>query len=495
MNRFPITGWRSAALLLAAAIGIVTRAQAQPFDTPPPPAAPRALNIDAPVQQTLANGLRVVVAERRGVPLVSAQFVVLAGSETDPPRKAGLASLTAGLLTKGTQRRGAPALAQAAEALGGSLESGAGWDQSSVLITVTTPQLSKALGLVSEVVRTPTFAAAEFDRLRTQTLDGLRVSYASPSVLAGLAAERLVFGAGAYGHPAAGTPLSLPRIARADVLAQHREHYRPERSVLVLAGDIGPAEALRLAVQHFGGWRAAPAAGMPKQTHTTAIAPSSLPQSLVVVDMNDSGQAGVVLALPVPPRSAPDHAAGEVTNAVLGGDFSSRLNQEIRIKRGLSYVARSQLDTRRQGGLLRASMQTKNESAAEVVGLVQAEIDRLVDMPVPDAELAARKAALIGNFSRSVETTAGLSAVVSGLLVNGQPATELQTRIATLQAVTAADVQRYAATHFGAAKRRIAVAGEARQFEAALRTTVPGLAVVKQEQLDLEQDGGLARPN
>ena len=473
------------------AFSVVFAAQAQVFDTPPPPAAPRPLSIAAPNVQTLPNGLRVVVAERRGVPLVSAQLVVLAGSETDPPLHAGLASLTAGLLTKGSQRRSASALAQAAEALGGSLDSAAGWNQSVVSITVTTPSLSHALALVAEVVRTPTFALAEFDRLRTKKLDELKVSHASPAVLATMTAERMLFGTGAYGHPAAGTTRSLLRIQRADVVTQQRANFRPERSALVLAGDIGPAEALRLAQQHFGGWRGA-------RVGDAATAPAkaaALPQALAVIDMNESGQAAVVLALSVPPRGAPDQAAGEVTNAVLGGDYSSRLNQEIRIKRGLSYGARSQLDQRREAGLLRASVQTKNESAAEVVSLLQAQLDDLIATPVADAELAARKAALIGNFSRSVETTAGLSAVVATLVVAGLPPAELPARIASLQAVNAAEVQRYAAAHFGAAQRRIAVAGEARQFEAALRALVPGLVVVKQEALDLEQAEGVSLPN
>ena len=114
-------------------------------------------------------------------------------------------------MTQGTQRHSAPQLAAAAEALGGSLDSGAGWNQALVSITVTTPKLDAALGLVAEVVREPAFAPDEIERVRTQTLDGLKVAYASPGTLASLVAERLAYGAGAYGHPAGGTPASLPR--------------------------------------------------------------------------------------------------------------------------------------------------------------------------------------------------------------------------------------------------------------------------------------------
>ena len=136
---------------------------------------------------------------------------------------------------------------------------------------------------------------------------------------------------------------------------------------------------------------------------------------------------------------------------MLGGGYSSRLNQEIRIKRGLSYGAGSTLDARREAALFRVAVQTKNESAAEVVGLVQAEIDRLMNEPIAADELAARKLTLIGGFSRSVETTAGLATAIRTLVVANRPPAELKERIGQLEAVSAADIQRYAAAHLGAA--------------------------------------------
>ena len=485
-------------LLLACALGsmlIGPGAFAQPYETPPPPAAPRALNIDAPAERILPNGLRVIVARRPGVQLVTAQLLLLSGAETDPDRRAGRAAVTAAMLTKGTRRHSASALARAAEALGGSLDSGAGWNRSTVSITVSAPMLDAALGLVSETVLQPTFAQAELDRLRARTLDGLKVAYTQPGFLATLAVERLLFGSGPYGHPAGGSPISLPRITRADLVAQHTENYRPDNAVLILAGDIDIEAAQQLANRHFGHWRK-PIRPLPV---TTAASPGTgLPQSFAIIDMPSSDQAAVTLAVSVPPRGA-DRAVADVTNSVLGGGYSSRLNQEIRIKRGLSYGAGSLLDARRQGGLLRASVQTKNESAAEVVALLQSEFDGLASAPVPDDELDARKATLIGEFSRSVETTAGLTAAVSGLVVSGLPTAELRQRIGALTAVNASDVQRYAMTYLGTAQRRVVVvAGESGKFTDALRAAVPqgapAIAVVKQSTLDLEFNDGLARP-
>ena len=485
---------RAATATLATAVALLAAgaARAEPYPTPPEPAAPRPLSVAPPVEQKLPNGLRVVLAERKGVRLVTAQLLVLSGSETDPAKLAGVASITATLLTRGTHQHDASALANAAEALGGSLDSAAGWNRSVVSITVAEPLLDPALGLVAEAAMQPAFAQAELDRARTQALDELKVAYAQPGTVASLAAERLLFGAATYGHPADGTPDSLARITRDDLLALHRTYYRPDNAVLVLAGDIDATSARRLAAKHFGAWKK-PAKALPAAA--AASAPSPLAARTVLVDMPQSGQAGAVMIVPAPPSrvALAERATGQVTNTVLGAGYSSRLNQEIRIKRGLSYGAGSSLDARRQGGALRASVQTKNESAAEVVGLMQAEFDRLISTPVPADELAARKATVIGGFSRSVETTAGLGAAVAALVVAGVPIDDLGKRIDALGAVSPADVQRYAAANFGADGRRVVVAGDAAKFGSALQKMAPNLVTVKQNALDLENPAALSR--
>ena len=472
------------ALSLAGAAAV-----AQPYTTPPPPAAPRPLAIAAPTETKLANGLRVIVARREAIPLVSAELVALSGAEVDPPRLSGLASLSASLTTQGTKRHSAPELAAAAEALGGSLDSGAGWNSALVAITVTTPKLDAALALVAEVAREPVFEPDEIERVRTQTLDQLKVAYASPGTLAGLVAERLAYGTGPYGHPASGTPESLPRITRDDLVAVHRRTFRPDNAVLILAGDIGADAGVALARRHFGSW-AAPVEQVPA---TPIAAPAGAGPFAAVVDMAKSGQAGVAFALPLPERTGSDRAVGAVLNSVLGSGYSSRLNQEVRIKRGLSYGVSSTVDARREAAVFRVAVQTKNESAAEVLKLVQDEIDRLMTEPVGADELAARKLMLIGGFSRSVETTAGLATAIRNLVVANRPPAELKERIDQFGAVSAADIQRYAAAHLGAANRRVAVAGEASAFAAALEAAQPGVVTIGQDALDLEGSDGLSR--
>ena len=364
---------------------------------------------------------------------MTAMLVVLSGSELDPPQLSGLASMTANLLTQGTRRRTAPEIAAAAEALGGSLESGAGWGQSLVAITVTTPRLGAALGLVAEVAREPTFAPAELDRMRDQTLDALKVSYADPGAMAGLTAARLAYGSGAWGHPASGTPASLPRIRQADLVALHRAIFRPDRAVLILAGDIAPERALVLgprALRHLG-----------------ARSRASRRRSRPPRRPSPPARRWQWSTCPPPARPAwsspcrcrrakgAERAAADVLDAVLGGGYSSRLSQEIRIKRGLSYAAFSRIEARGRSGLFQAALQTKNESAAEVVSLLQGELDRVIQAPVPADELASRKLSLIGGFSRSVETTAGLASAIRSLVASERSPAELKTRIAAIEAV------------------------------------------------------------
>ena len=168
--------------------------------TPPAPGPAPQLNVPTPTAQTLPNGLEVISVNRAGLPLVTAQLVVRRGGEMDPPQLAGLADLTANLLSKGAAGRSAPQIAAAAEALGGSLNASAGWDESAIGITVTTPKLPAALGLLAEVVRQPDFSADELKRAKTQATDDLRLQLSRPTALASLAASRGVFGEGAYGH-------------------------------------------------------------------------------------------------------------------------------------------------------------------------------------------------------------------------------------------------------------------------------------------------------
>jgi zinc protease len=424
----------------------------------------------------------VIVAENRSLPLVSAQLVVRSGAEADPQGRAGLAAMTASLLTSGAGGRSATQIAEATERLGAELNASAGWDSSRVTLSATSPNLEAAAQLMADVARRPAFATDELDRLRTRTLDGLQVSLRQPGSVASLVSGPAVFAGSGYGHPASGTPQSLPRITREDVARLHAAHYRPDNTVLVLAGDVTPEAGFALAERLFGDW-ARPAAPLPAPA---AAAPANAPRRVVVIDMPNSGQAAVQVVKPGIRRSDPQYFPALVADSVLGGGYSSRLNQEIRIKRGLSYGAGSFLDARRDAGLVGVSTQTNVDNADEVTTLVLAELDRLGREPVAAPELAPRKAVLTGRFGRSVESVSGLAGALGTLAVHGLPVDEINRFLPGVEGVTPEQLRGYAQSALDGNDATVIVVGDAKAFIEPLRKAFPQVEVVPLDKLNLE---------
>jgi len=467
-------------LTLCLSMPAAVRAQT-PQATPPPPSPPRSVQFPKPVEKTLANGLRVIVIERASTPLITAQLVITNGGEVDPPELAGLSNMVGDLITKGTEKRSATQIAEAVEALGGSLYSSTRWDSTRVGVDVMSSKISPAVDILADVVRRPTFKDDEMERLRQQTLDDLTVELGEPGSIARYVAARVIFGDAPYGQPLAGTPESIARISRDDFLKYHRRWYRPDNAILVLGGDTKAREAFALAERYFGDWKK-PAEPLPPLPAPKPVA--SAEPRVVVVDKADAGQAAVLVARTGIHRNDPDYFRGLVANSVLSG-YSGRLNQEIRIKRGLSYGAGSLLDTRRNVGPFIASAQTKNQSAAQVAELLLGEVSRLATAPVPDIELNPRKAVVVGNFARNLETTAGLVAQVATLAVYGISFDEINRYIGNVQGITAGDVQRFAGSHLDARATSIVIAGNAKEFLPELRKKYPQVEVIPIAELDL----------
>ena len=464
-------------LLLSFVVGAQT-----PQATPPPPTPPRSVVFPKPVEQTLPNGLRVIVIERHESPLVSAQVVIKNGGEVDPPELAGLADMTASLLTKGTQTRDATQIAEQIERLGGSLDSGARWDSSFATVGVMSDKIGPAMEILADVVRRPTFKSEEVERLRQQYLDNLTLALGDPGSIARFVAARVVFGDSPYGHPLSGTNESLTRITPADIAKLHSRFYRPDNAILVIGGDISSKGAFALVTKYFGDWQK-PSTPLPQLS--AAMKEAAPPTGrIVVIDKPDAGQAAVYLARTGITRRDPDYFRGIVTNSVLSG-YSGRLNQEIRIKRGLSYGAGSTLDTRRDVGPFVASAQTKNESGAQVADLLLGEIGRLSSSPPAEPELVPRKAVLIGNFSRNLETANGLVGQVASLALHGLSLDEINRYITNVEAINSQDVQKFAGTRLDAKTSNIIIVGNAKAFLPELQKQHPNVEVIPITELDL----------
>lgn len=448
---------------------------------PPPLSAPVTPILPRPAEKTLANGLRVIVARSSDLPLVAANLNIRTGAWADPQGLAGAMAMTAGMLTEGTKTRSSQDIARQIEALGASLNSGAGLESSQVSLSAMPDKLSAGMAIMADVARNPAFKAEELERQRQLALDGLQVAYQEPGQVAAFAAAPLIYAGTAFGHVADGTPASLVKLKPADLSALHGRWFRPDNATLVLTGDITPDAGFALAEKAFGDW-ARPTGPLPP---APTITPRTTPRA-IAIDLPGTGQAAVTVTRPAIARNDPAYYPGIVANTVLGGGYSARLNQEIRIKRGLSYGASSRLSPSRTTGSFRAAAQTKNKSAPQVLDLIRTEMAKLGTTAAGADELTARKSVLIGGFGRDLATADGLAGILGNLALYGVPLDEVGLYTRKVEAVTPAEVQAFAGRFLDPATASVIVAGDAKAFSAALKAKVATLEVIPVDKLDLD---------
>lgn len=456
-------------------------------ETPPKPSATKSVKIPAVQEKTLKNGLNVAVIERKNVPLVTVELLVKSGAQNESMEKAGLADMTATLLTKGTAKRSATDIAEQIEFLGGSINTGAGWNNSVVVVNVMSDKLDKALDIMSDAVLNPAFNQDEIDLLKSQTQDGLAYNLTQPGFLASYVASKYTFGE----HPAGGTPASIASMSRNDIVNFHKLNYVPSNAVLIFTGDISAKTAQDLAEKYFGKWNGKMSGrGSGKGSGELKNSDDNMTvKRLLVVNLPNSGQAAVkyVKDLEETKRNSVDYYPASVLNSVLGGGYSSRLNQEIRIKRGLSYGAGSGFAWRASNTNFATSTQTKNESAAEVAELVIAEINKLSDGAIPETELNPRKSVLTGNFGRNLETTGGLASSVAELYSFGIPITALNGYMTSVQKVSDAQIMKFAGENLKGGD--IIIVGDYAKFKDDLAKRFPSMEiqVIEAGQIDLSK--------
>lgn len=463
-------------------ITVFTLASESEREQPPAAGTPVNARIPAASQRTLSNGLRVIVAPNRALPLISADLRVASGAATDPRGGAGLASMTADLLTRGTTSRSATEIARQIESLGAAISSGAGVDSSAVSMQTRSDRADDAFTVFADVVRNPAFAQEELDRARQEALDGLQVALSEPGPIASFAMTRAIYGETPYGGVASET--SITGISRDAMGSFHQTYWRPDNAVLVITGDVSADEGFAIAERYFGSW-ARPAAPMPARPDASAYA---APARTIVVDLPDTGQAAVLMGLRGVSRTDADFFPLLVANNVLGGGYSARLNTEIRIRRGLSYGAGASLSARAAPGPIIASAQTRNDAAVQVYELISAEIERIGDAIVPETELTARKAVLIGSFGRAVETTAGLAGQISTLALYGLPPERLGTYVSDVSAVTPQQALDAAARYYDAGRADLVIVGDAQLFYDGLRRVRPNAERIPASELNLDRE-------
>jgi zinc protease len=449
-----------------------------------PPAPGPAVRVTPPVisETRLPTGLSVVTARCGQVPLATMTLVVKGGASTDPRGKAGLATMAADLATKGTATRSAEQISAELEALGATLDTGAGADGSTLSITAPVANLEAAGRVLADIAQNATFPAEELELQRKQSIDSLSVALRNPGQLASLVAQPLVYGDAPYATLGNGTPGSLASLTRQDFLEQHRKWWHPGNSALVISGGIDSARADALAASLFGAWRGEGPAPAPPAKR----AGQAQKVRTVVIDLPGAGQAAVLAAVRGISRGDPGYYDANAANAVLGGGSSGRLFQEVRTKRALSYGAYSGMPARLDAGLLTASGQTKNETAAEVAKVFLDELDRLGKQPLERQEVANRIAFITGAFNRQAETSAGLSGMLANLLQQGMSPSEVARFVANMEAVTPEGASAAAARLVGSDRATLVIVGDSAKFIDKLRAVRPDVEVIRFDELDLD---------
>ena len=458
-------------------------ASAQPKQTPPPPKPAREIHFPAFEEKTLGNGLRVVVIEQHETPSLSLQLLVPAGKVHTPPGKAGLADATAALIREGTATRSSQQIAQTIDSVGGELNTVATLESGFATVRATSDQLDLGLALLSDVVLRPSFPAEELERWRSQTLSGLQIQQADPNYIADAAFERLVTAGHPYGLPAAGTPESVKGLTRDDLVAFHKRQYVPNGSILAIVGDVKAADAFARAERSFGGWPKGETPGIPQGKQAEAK------RQIVIVDKPDAVQTQIRVGETGLAYRDPDHFAAEIYDAVVGSSSNSRLYEEVRRKRGLSYGAFSEFRMPSEPGWFVASTFTKTESTAEALGLVLEVLEGMGKAPVPAAELEARKTYLTGAFPLEIETPDGIAAKVLEAMKFGYGREYLESYRDKLGAVTAGELKDFAARRLHPDRMLIVLVGNAKTFAADVEKRFGKPEVIPAAELDLLQPG------
>jgi len=424
--------------------------------TRPSPLPPRPYTFPEFERQRLANGMQVVVAPVRKLPIATVIALVDAGAVCDDRDREGIASLTCDLLLEGTLTHDGVELTERFERLGASVVTATDWDGAAVTLTALREHLPPAIALLGEVLRAPAFPQREVERLKAERLAELLQLRAEPRGLADEMFSRFLYEEPSrYSRPEGGSEESVSAIARADIQRFYESRYRPGAVTLVIAGDIDMAEAVRLATAAFGDWT-----GSAPQGVVSTYRPARNARALHIVSKPDAQQSEIRLGCVFLPRSHPDYHAAVVMNAVLGGLFSSRINLNLREKHGYTYGAFSHLDWRRQSGPFIVSTAVQSEVTAPAAQEAIAEIERFLQAPISEDELSLATSYLGGVFPIRYETTDAIAGALAALVRYELPDDFYDTYREQVRAVTAGDVLRVAREHLAPDALQMVVVGD-----------------------------------
>jgi len=452
-------------LMLAMAVAAVFAHPAQAADAPAGamPAAMPAYAKDKPLpvphigKKTLANGLQVWIVPRSGIPRVDMVLAVRgAGLAADEPGHPGFADLLANLLNEGTAKRDSRAIAEAAQGMGGSVAAGAGADGITVQASSLASQAGPMMALLAEVARTPSFPANEVALAKANALQGLRVAETQPRFRAERALNEAMYGDHPYGHM---TPTAEAiESTTGDLLrAEHAKRFRPDRALLVIAGRIKEADALKLAQEAFGDWKASGPAPAEVPKAGAAAQPAR-----VLLERANSVQSTIRLGSPGIAATAADQIPLRLASTILGGGFSSRVNIKLREEKGYTYGASAGARLLRDGGSIVGGADVRNEVTGAALTEYFNEYKRIgADLVAPD-EMRMHKRYVAGGYLLSNQMQRAVAGTLASNWLVGLPAEFLGEYVPLIEKTTPEQVRDVAKKYFAPERQTIVVVGDAK---------------------------------
>lgn len=442
----------------------------------PSPGAPRTFHFPDVTRHTLANGLRLVLAQRRTAPLVSMRTLVRSGADRDPANIAGVAGLTADLLDEGAGSRDAIQLAEEIGFLGGSLATGADWDASYASIDVLSRNTEPSAAILADVSFRATLPEDGFDRVRRERLTEIIQQRDEPAAIAGKRFASLLYGTGVYGNSVIGTTESVSRIGLDHVRRYYADHYLPNNSSVIVAGDIESDRAIAMVESAFSDWKRGAEPPMPK------VEARPLDSSRVyIIDRPHAVQSEIRIGHIGVPRSCEDYFPLSVMNAILGGVFNSRINLNLRERHGYTYGARSAFAFRRLAGPFVVAAPVRNEVTRESVTEILSELRRIRTGDIEDGEMNDTKNYLMGVFPATVQSASDIAGRLLDMELYGLPEDYFDRYRENIAAVTRDDIAQVAQKYLDPDRALIVVVGSAGQ----IREPLGGLGLPLHE-LDLE---------
>ncbi|MGQ0383964.1 MAG: M16 family metallopeptidase [Gammaproteobacteria bacterium] len=440
-------------LLLAAAAACLACAPAfaDGREPSPVPGEPRDFRLPSRETRELGNGLALTFVDWGTVPKVTVLAVVRTGN-IDDGESTWLADLTVEMMKEGTATRSAAAIAEAAAGMGGSLNVGAGAEQTTVRISVLSEHAVGAIELVADVLQRPAFPESELPRVVANFERSIAIARSDPQSLAGEALARLVYGDHPFGR-ALPEPGQLGGYGIASVRAFHERNFGARRTHVYVAGRYDRAAIEAALTRSFGAWR-------------EGIAPSVLPTApaealqLALIDTPGAPQSSIRMAVPVPHAAHPQYFPTTLMNSLLGGAFGSRITANIREDKGYSYSPDSSINQRRGTALWVMSAEVTTEHTADALREIYREIARLSAETPPAVELDAIKAYRSGLFVIANSTPNGVLGQLAFMDLHGLPAEFLSRWVASVHAVTPQQVSGIAAGFIRPEKMTVVVAGD-----------------------------------